>query len=91
MFAKKSRYNFLKLRAFSIRVAAANPCAAKNMYLSLQSALPITNIKQNQVYPTTADSNKLNAHKWMDVSQQDSTNISSQVQPIKPADISQSN
>jgi hypothetical protein len=35
----------LKLRAFLIRFASANPYAAKNMYLLLQSVLSIIELK----------------------------------------------
>lgn len=44
----------LKLRGFTISLSAINPCAAKNMYLLLQSALPISDIKGNLDYPVMA-------------------------------------
>lgn len=77
-----------KLKAFLIRFSTANPFATKNRYLLPQSAPPISDITQTQDYPATADSDKLNAHKYSDDLQQGDTKKSSKVQPIKQVDIS---
>jgi len=45
----------------------------------------INDIKQNQAYPATADSNKLNTHKSSDALQQASQDKSLQAPPVKPA------
>jgi hypothetical protein len=73
-FVRKVKKKRLKLRDFIVRFSAVNPCVAKNRYLLLQSALPISGLKQNKDRQATADSDKPNAHKCSDVLQQASTN-----------------